>query len=156
MRPAQAVGRASSSRAYRAALRFATWWLRRYTRGVDPRFAADRESEVMFELWEHAIATDQHWSATHAAASLALRTAAGIPRDWSWRRTALRDGDAPALLPVRPLIRRGRRRFWVPLQDGHVFDQTNGMIEPEKALPHEPGNDSLGAAGNAFGVQGGF
>lgn len=156
MRPRHEAGRASSSRAYRGVLRYATWWLRHYTRSVDPRLAAERESEVTFELWEHALAADQRWSSIHAAVSLALRTTAGMGRDLAWRRAARVEGNAPILPPVHLLIRRGRQRFWVPLRDGHVFDQTNGMIEPEKALPYEGGNDSLGAAGNAFGVQGGF
>lgn len=155
MRPGDA-GRASSSRVYQVGSRFATAWLGLYTRSVDPRYASDRSAAVEFELWEHAMVADGRWSATRAAVSLVLRTAAGMPRDLAWRhavRAELAPGSRP---PVHLLARRNRQRFWVPLQAGHVFDQTNGMIEPEQALPYERPNDSFGAAGNAFGLQGGF
>ena len=87
MRPDRRNGRASSSSAYRAAARLATWWLRCYTRRVDPRYSELRVSEVTFELWEHGIAADEHgWSAARAGASLVTRTVAAMPRDWTWRR----------------------------------------------------------------------
>jgi hypothetical protein len=155
MRPGHA-GRASSSRVYRISTSLTTTWLRLYTRSVDPRYAAERVSEVEFELWEHALVADQRWSPAHAAMSLAFRTTAGAPRDLSWRHAARFEPSRVALSPVHLLGRRSRQRFWVPLQAGHVFDQTNWMIEPEKAMPYERPNDSFGAAGNAFGLQGGF
>jgi hypothetical protein len=148
MRPERNTGRASSSSAYRAGVRFATWWLHTYTRGVDPRFAELRESEVTIELWEHGIAADERgWSALRAAAGLLLRTLAAMRRDRSWRRAALVGVGHPAIPAVRLLGRRHRPHFWVPLQQGHVFDQTNGMIESETALPYERG--TFGRAGNA-------
>lgn len=157
MEAVHAAGHASESRVYRAGVRYATWWLRRYTRGVDPRYAADRESQVAFELWEHALVADgRKWSGPHAAAAIVVRSTTGMPRDWSWHRAVRRDAGPIPLAPVRLLSRRRRPRFWVPLLEGHTFDQTNGMIDPEKALPYERGNGSLGAAGNVFGTQGGF
>jgi hypothetical protein len=147
MRPEDSTGRASSSGAYRAGVRLSTWWLRHYTRRVDPRYAELRESELAFELWEHGMAADGHgWSAARATAGLVARTVLGAPRDWSWRRRALDESGYPAVPITRLLGRRHRPRFWVPLQQGHIFDQTNGMIEPEKALPFESG--PLGRAGN--------
>ena len=140
MRPEGKTGRASSSGAYRAGARFSTWWLRCYTRRVDPRYTELRESEVAFELWEHGIAADDHgWSSLRATGALVMRTVAAMPRDWSWRRQALEDEGHPAVAVARLLSRRHRPHFWVPLQQGHIFDQTNGMIEPERALPHESG-----------------
>jgi hypothetical protein len=157
MEPAQEAGHASETRAYVAGVRFASWWLRYYTRGVDPRFASDRQSEVSFELWEHALVADRrHWSGPHAATAVVLRSTAGMMRDWSWRRAARTEGAVLPVARVRLVSRRRRPRFWVPLQEGHTFDQTNGMIEPEKAIPYERGGGSFGAAGNAFGTQGGF
>ena len=148
MRPEGKTGRASFSGAYRAGARFSTWWLRCYTRRVDPRYTELRESEVAFELWEHGIAADEHaWSAARATVTLVTRTVAAMPRDWSWRRRALLDDGHPAVPVVRLLGRRHRPHFWVPLQQGHIFDQTNGMIEAEQALPFERG--AFGQAGNS-------
>ena len=156
MEPEEEAGRASASRVYRASTRLATAWLGRYTQDVDPRYARERTADVEFELWEHALVADRRWSPAQAAVALALRTAAGMPRDLSWRH-AVRAGVSPARsAPVHLLSRRDRPRFWVPLQQGHVFDQTNGMIEAESALPYERPNDSFGAAGNTMGLQGGF
>lgn len=120
------AGCASSSRAYRACTRLATGWLRFYTRGVDPRVAVERTVAVELELWEHALVADG-WSSAHAAASLVLRTAAGVPLDLSWRSAARWEPAASSAHPVHLLVRRHRQRFWVPLRAGHVFDQTNGM-----------------------------
>ena len=156
MRSGQDVGRASSSRAYQVGTRLATTWLGLYTRSIDPRSASDRASAVQFELWEHALVADQRWSPAHAAMSLVFWTAAGAPRDLSWRHAVRAERSPAALPPAHLLARRNRQRFWVPLQAGHIFDQTNGLIEPEKALPYERSDTSLGAAGNAFGIQGGF
>ncbi len=157
MRPAQGSGGADASRAFRTAARLTTWWVRHYTRTVDPRIADDRASEVEFELWEFGMAAQQHhWSGPRAAVTLTLRTLGGMPRDRAWRALALREWRTPSAPPVRLLSRRQRTRVWIPLQQGHVFDQTNGVIEPEKALPHERARGVWGAAGNAFGIQGGF
>jgi hypothetical protein len=159
MRSEQDAGRASSSRAYKVGTRLATTWLGLYTRSIDPRAASERASAVEFELWEHALVADQRWSPAHAAVSLVLRSAAGVPRDLSWQHAVRAERFAAAPPPAHLLARRNRQRFWVPLQAGHIFDQANGMIEPEKALPYErsDGSDgSFGAAGNAFGLQGGF
>ena len=150
------TGCASSSRAYRVGTHLSSTWVGLYTRSVDPRFASDRASAVEFELWEHALVADQRWSPAHAAMSLILRTAAGVPRDLSWRHAVRADRSPAALPPAHLLAPRNRQRFWVPLQAGHIFDQTNGVIEPEKALPFEPSDRFLGAPGNAFGLQGGF
>jgi hypothetical protein len=148
MRPERNPGRASSSDAYRIGVRFATWWLRRYTHMVDPRFTELRESEVTIELWEHGIAADERgWSSPRAAGGLLVRTVVAMPRDWSWRRAALAGEGYPAIPVVHLLGRRHRPHFWVPLQQGHIFDQTNGMIEAETALPYERG--TFGRAGNA-------
>src|SRR5206468_11287603 len=128
-----------------------------YTRRVDPGIADERESEVEFELWEFGIAAEQHrWSGPRAAVTLTMHTISGMPRDRSWRAVALREWRTPPAARVRLLSRRQRPRVWIPLQQGHVFDQTNGVIEPEKALPHESSRGTWGAAGNAFGIQGGF
>ncbi len=140
MRPDRNTGRASSSSAYRTAVRFSMWWLRAYTRSVHPRYTQLRESEVTFELWEHGMAADEHgWSSARATVALVTRTVAGMPRDRSWRRQALEDEGHPSVPAVRLLGRRHRPHFWVPLQQGHIFDQTNGMIEPERALPYDSG-----------------
>ena len=148
MRPERTTGRASSSGAYLLGVRFATWWLHRYTMRVDPRFAELRESEVTIELWEHGIAVDgRAWSPLRATAGLVGRTIAAMPRDWSWRRRALTGVGHPAVPVVRLLGPRHRPHFWVPLQQGHIFDQTNGMIESETALPHEDG--LYGRTGNS-------
>jgi hypothetical protein len=148
MRPERNTGRASSSGAYRLGVRFATWWLRTYTRRVDPRFTERRESDLTIEIWEHGIAADERrWSPPRAAAGLLIRTVAGMAQDWSWRRSAL-DGVGNPAVPVAHLLgRRHRPHFWVPLQQGHIFDQTNGMIEAETALPYERG--TFGRAGNS-------
>lgn len=148
---------ASATRAYAAALRLGTCWLHLYTRSVDPRIAADRETEAMFEFWENALAVDRaHWSGPRAAGTLAVRIAAEMPRDLVWRHAATRGWGTAAIAPIRLISNRRRIHYWVPLQQGHVFDQTNGMIEPEKAMAYERGAGSIGAAGNAFGIQGGF
>ena len=153
MRPEQKAGRASASGAYRAGARLATWWLARYLRGVDPRFAATRESEVTFELWEHGIAADERaWSVPRAVSGLVVRTIAGAPRDWWWRRRALVGAFYPAEPSVRLIGRRHRPHFWVPLQQGHIFDQTNGMIAPEQAIPFDPGPGAFGTSGRTFGM----
>lgn len=156
MRPERTAGRASTSGLYRAGARLATWWVGRYTSGVDPRFAATRQSEVAFELWEHGIAADEHrWSAARATGGLIARTLAGASRDWWWRRRALVGAWYPAARPVRLIGRRHRQHFWVPLQQGHVFDQTNGMISPEQAIPHDPGTGAFGTSGRTFGMPSG-
>jgi hypothetical protein len=148
MRPDRNTGRASDSGAYRIGVRFATWWLGQYTRQVDPRFRELRESEVTIELWEHGIAADEHgWSSLRAAAGVLVRTLVAMPQDWSWRRSAMTGVGHPAVPVVRLLGRRHRPHFWVPLQQGHIFDQTNGMIESETALPYERG--MFGRTGNA-------
>jgi hypothetical protein len=95
------------------------------------------------------------WSGPRAGCSLILRTVLGIRRDLEWRRAAIETG-MPLLAPVRLISRRRRPRVWIPLQYGHTFDQTNGAIDPETALPYERSRGSFGAAGNAFGAQGGF
>lgn len=148
MRAEQQAGRASKSGAYRSAVRFSSWWLRSYTRNVDPRYIARRESEVSFELWEHAdVVEDRGWSAFRATAGLLIRTMAAMPRDWSWRRIAVLDDGYPGVPVGRLLGRRHRPHVWIPLQQGHIFDQTNGMIEAEQALPFDRGR--LGTRGNA-------
>lgn len=157
MPPVDGPGRAGGSLAYRAGLRFVTWWLRLYTGRVDPRIADSREAEVTFELWEFAAVADRRrWSGAHAGTTLVARTVLGMPRDMSWRRAAVRDGIPPNGAPVRLVSRRRRVRFWVPICYGHTFDQTNGVIEPERAVAYERDSGSFGPAGNAFGIQGGF
>lgn len=156
MRRAAAPGRASSSRTYGFGVRLMTGWLDLYTRRVDPRFRDERESATMFELWEHAIASDRaRRSGPLAAADLVLRAAAATPRDVAWRHAVLTGRGASAFQPAR-LLGRHRPHTRIPLQEGRPFDQTNGMIAPEQALPYEPRNDSFGAAGNVIGLQGGF
>lgn len=144
------------SRIHDAGVGFATSWARRYTRGVPPRLAECREEEVSFELWECAIAKDRYgWTGPRAGCSLILRTLLGMHRDLMWRRAAIESGVA-LLAPVRLISRRRRPRVWIPLQLGHTFDQTNGWIDSEQAQPYEQSSRSFGAAGNAFGGQGGF
>jgi hypothetical protein len=148
--------RPRSSRIHEAGVRFVTSWAQRYTRRVDPRLAEHRRAEVEFELWECAMAKDHYgWSGPRAGTALVLRTLLGVRRDLEWRRTAIETGMS-LLVPVRLLSRRRRPRVWIPLQHGHTFDQTNGAIDAEQALPYERSRGSLGAAGNAFGAQGGF
>jgi hypothetical protein len=128
-------------------VRFSTWWLRRYTRRVDPRYTTLRDSEVTMELWEHAIVVDERgWRALRATTGLVGRTMAAMPRDWSWRRAALAGEGYPGVPAVRLLGGRQRSHFWVPLQKGHLFDQTNGMLERERALASRRGR--LGATGS--------
>ena len=144
------------SRIHDAGVRFATSWARRYTQRVPPRLAERRQDEVAFELWEFEIARDRYrWSGPRAGCSLVVRTVLGARRDLVWRRAAQETG-LPLLAPVRLMSRRRRPRIWVPLQLGHTFDQTNGAIDAEQALPYERPSRSFGAAGNAFGAQGGF
>jgi len=144
------------SRVHDAGVRFATSWAQRYTRRLPPRLAEQRQAEVAFELWECAIARDRYgWTGPRAGSSLILRTVLGVRRDLGWRRAAIETGT-PILAPVRLLSRRRRPRVWIPLQLGHTFDQTNGAIDAEQALPYERWSGSFGAAGNAFGAQGGF
>lgn len=148
--------RARESRLQRAGQRIVTSWARRYTRRVDPGVAERRNAEVAFELWEFAMAKDQYgWSGPRAGIALAYRTVLGMPRDLAWQRDALRTGH-PAHASVELMSPRRRPRVWVPLVFGHTFDQTNGAIAPERALPHDRSQGSLGAAGNTFGMQGGF
>lgn len=148
--------RARVSRFHRSGVRAVESWARRYTRRVDPRLADGRQGEVAFELWEFELAKERYrWSGVRSGLALLYRTVRGVPRDLAWRRTALDDGLA-RYAPVTLLSRRRRPRVWVPLQFGHTFDQTNGAIEPERALPYTDPRGSMGAAGNAFGVQGGF
>jgi hypothetical protein len=152
----ESVQRPRSSRIHDAGVRFVTSWARVYTRRVDPRLAEDRQAEVAFELWECAMAKDRYgWSGPRAGCSLVLRTVLGVRRDLEWRRTAIETG-VPLLAPVRLISRRRRPRIWIPLQLGHTFDQTNGAIEAEQALPYYGSSGTFGAAGNAFGAQGGF
>ena len=125
-------GGASASRGYLACTRLATGWLRLYTRGVDPEAAFERRVDVELELWEHAMAADQHAGAARASASLVLRTLAGVPQDLGWRREVRAEPLARVPRPVHQLARRHRQRLWVPLLGGHVFDQTNGMARPEQ------------------------
>jgi hypothetical protein len=156
MRPERMAGRASTSGAYRAGARFATWWLARYTDGVDPRFAETRTSDVTIELWEHGIAADERgWSIARATGGLVVRTVVGAPHDWWWRRKAQVGVFYPAMPPVKLLGRRHRQHFWVPLQQGHIFDQTNGMIAPEQAIPFDPGTGAFGTSGRTFGMPSG-
>jgi hypothetical protein len=156
MRPGRKAGRASASGSYRAGARLVTWWLHRYTHGVDPRFVETRQSEVEFELWEHGIAADEHrWSGVRAAGGLLTHTIAGAPHDLWWRRLALAGPWYPAVPSVRLLSPRHRGRFWVPLQQGHIFDQTNGMIAAEQAIPYDPGPGAFGTTGRAFGMPSG-
>lgn len=148
--------RPRASRINDAGVRFVTWWSRRYTGRVEPRLAAHRRAEVEFELWEFALARDRYrWSGPRAGCSLVVRTVLGAHRDLAWRRRAL-DTGMTLLAPVRLMSRRRRPRVWIPLQLGHTFDQTNGWIDAEQALPYERPSRSFGAAGNAFGAQGGF
>jgi hypothetical protein len=148
--------RPRASRVHDAGVRFVMSWAERYTRRVDPRLAEYRQAEVAFELWECAMAKDRYgWSGPRAGCSLVLRTLLGMRRDLEWRRAAMETGMA-LLAPVRLMSRRRRPRVWIPLQLGHTFDQTNGAIDAEQALPFERSSRSFGAAGNAFGAQGGF
>ena len=152
----ESLRRPRNSRIHDTGVRFAMSWTDRYTRRIDPRLAERRRAEVTFELWEFEIARDRYrWSGPRSGCSLILRTVLGARRDLVWRRAAMETG-LPLLAPVRLMSRRRRPRVWVPLQLGHTFDQTNGAIDAEKALPYERPSRSFGAAGNAFGAQGGF
>jgi hypothetical protein len=152
----ESLRRPRTSRIHHAGVRFVTSWADRYTRRVDPRLAEHRQAEVAFELWECAMAKDRYgWSGPRAGCSLVLRTLLGMRRDLEWRRVAIETGMT-LLSPVRLMSRRRRPRVWIPLQHGHTFDQTNGAIDAEHALPYERPSRSFGAAGNAFGAQGGF
>ena len=124
-------GGASGSRGYRACTRFATGWLRFYTRGLEPGAAFERMVDVELELWEHGMAVDRHSTAIGACTSLVLRTLAGVPQDLRWRRDVRAEPLVRGAQPVHQLVRRHRQRLWVPLLGGHVFDQTNGMARPE-------------------------
>lgn len=149
MPPTRALER---STCYAAANRFAQWWLRRYTRGVASLRAAGRSTELAFELWEHAAAAERDgWSGIRAAVSLVGRTVAGAPRDLRWRR--IQDDAAPTVV-VHLIGRRRRPRSWVPLQHGHVFDQTNGLAEPDTVPPPDAGPTALGRPRRLLGFSG--
>ena len=116
--------------AYRIATRIVRGWFDVYGRGLNPHWVRRRRQQLDFVLWEHADATDAHG---HPAAAAELRmvllTVLGVSGDLAWRR-GVRRGAAPWLFPapVQLVPNRLKRRLWVPLHRGHVFDQTNGLF----------------------------
>ena len=145
----------SDARYYRAATRLVRGWAGLYIRGVPLHYAQRRLSQVDFELWEHADATDRRcWRALPGALGLVLHVLAGVRLDLRWRRS-IRVGRAVHQSSPRSLVpMRHRRRVTVPLQVGRLFDQTNGLIAPPEARPHRRGRMWFGSLGGAIGTNG--
>ncbi|ANJ26104.1 hypothetical protein [Agromyces aureus] len=80
------TGTGAVERAARATLH----WSLRYTGGLDPVVAADRQNEILSDLHEQAAwATEAGVSQRAIARSIRARMLRGIPADLSWRRTQL-------------------------------------------------------------------
>jgi len=68
---------------------FATWWVRTYTRGVDPGLADIRRHEIASDLWEQRALGRRVGAPPWAvAASIVRRVIAGIPADLTWSHSA--------------------------------------------------------------------
>ncbi|SFR71169.1 hypothetical protein SAMN05428970_1132 [Agromyces sp. CF514] len=77
-------------RAVERASRATLHWSLRYTGGLDPVVAADRQHEILSDLHEHAAwANEAGISERAVARSIRARMLRGIPADLSWRRTQL-------------------------------------------------------------------
>jgi len=140
---------------YRWSVRFARAWFDLYAWRVEASYAEPRRAELDFELWEHADAADRlERRITRTGLDIVARTLRGVPADVAWRSGALR-GAARHLLPgPTPLLSdRSRPRLWLPIQPDHVFDQTNGTIQPDaiQPVPIQYGRPWCGPIGGIFG-----
>ncbi|MRX42111.1 hypothetical protein [Agromyces kandeliae] len=79
-----------NDRAVERAARATLHWTLRYTGGLDPLVAADRQHEVLSDLHEQtAWATESGISQRATARSIRARMLRGIPADLGWRRAQL-------------------------------------------------------------------
>ncbi|WP_430645121.1 hypothetical protein [Agromyces sp. GXS1127] len=77
-------------RAVERAARATLHWTLRYTGGLDPLVAADRQHEILSDLHEQAVwATEADISQRATARSIRARMLRGIPADLGWRRAQL-------------------------------------------------------------------
>ncbi|WP_353813536.1 hypothetical protein [Agromyces sp. SYSU T00266] len=79
-----------NDRAVERAARATLHWTLRYTGGLDPLVAADRQHEILSDLHEHtAWASDAGIGRRATARSIRTRMLRGIPADLGWRRAQL-------------------------------------------------------------------
>ena len=72
-------------------IRFARWWVRRYTAGLAFDQAATRRAEIDSDLAEHRGCRElDGWTARRIARERVARLARGMPSDVRWRRDVLR------------------------------------------------------------------
>ncbi|GAA1962792.1 hypothetical protein [Agromyces allii] len=84
------TGASTENRAVERAVRATLHWSLRYTTGLDPVVAADRQHEILSDLHEQAAwASEAGISERAVARSIRARMLRGIPADLSWRRTQL-------------------------------------------------------------------
>ncbi|MDH2443262.1 hypothetical protein QDR37_04810 [Amnibacterium sp. CER49] len=146
---------ASAAPVYRWAVGVTRAWLGAYARGVPAPQVENRLARLDLELWEHAAAADGgSRGPLLLATEMVARTVLGMRQDLMWRRAVLR-GAAVHLLPgpAALLPPRRRARIWLPLRPDHVFDQTNGTIEPDavQPIPIQYGRPWCGPLGSVFG-----
>lgn len=78
--PHRMVGRAAA---------FAMWWVRTYTRGLDPLLADTRRREIASDVWEQqALGREVGAPPLAVAASVLRRVIAGMPADLTWSHAA--------------------------------------------------------------------
>lgn len=96
-----------NDRAVERAARATLHWTLRYTGGLDPDVAADRQHEILSDLHEHtAWATEAGNGERATARSIRARMLRGIPADLGWRRAQLsgREGVRLSLPPADGLL----------------------------------------------------
>ncbi|GAA1055035.1 hypothetical protein GCM10017608_18870 [Agromyces luteolus] len=96
-----------SDRAVERAARATLHWTLRYTGGLDPLVAADRQDEILSDLHEQtAWATEAGIGERATARSIRARMLRGIPADLGWRRAQLsgREGIRLSLPRVDGLL----------------------------------------------------
>jgi len=73
----------------RRAAAFAMWWVRTYTRGLDPLLADTRRREIASDVWEQqALGREVGAPPPAVAASVLRRVIAGMPADLTWSHAA--------------------------------------------------------------------
>jgi hypothetical protein len=73
----------------RRAAAFAMWWVRTYTRGLDPLLADTRRREIASDVWEQqALGREVGAPPPPVAASVLRRVVAGMPADLTWSHAA--------------------------------------------------------------------
>ena len=91
-----------NDRAVERAARATLHWSLRYTSGLDPLVAADRQAEILSDLHEHtAWATKAGIGERATARSIRIRMLRGIPADLGWRRAQLTGREGIRLSPPR-------------------------------------------------------